>query len=251
MRQKILFSGLFMLLVFAACQKAPDVMPAEQPLIDPGVPLACDENCQEGVHAYYYLNRLFLWGGADTSWHFDITGWSLELPQLKGYGYDRETFKALTQPVYQPVQQHPAQYQSGEPVIYLKTDEGVKVYPYILMRYHEVINDVADGQPVMIGYCYLADLAAVYSRVYEEKTLTFAVSGYTYGDAQIWKGKQGFVIWDRDTESLWWPLIDRGVSGPMQNMLLKKHDSQRWGISTWSEILAGYPEAVVLKAGQG
>jgi hypothetical protein len=246
-------STLFLLLLSAvfACQKLPpDLAPEAPPIIDSNAPIACNENCQEGVNAYHYRNRTYLWGGEDSSWHFDITGWSLELPQLKAYGYNRETFKAFIQPEYQPAAEVAALYQPGEPVIYLKTGQDIKLYPYILMRYHEAINETADGTPVMIAYCYLADLAAVYRRDYCGQTLTFGVSGYTYADPFIWEGKQGFILWDRDTESLWWPLIDRAVSGLMQNTLLKKYDAQSWGHSTWAEMLALRPDALVMRSGQ-
>lgn len=244
-----LLSGL---LAWTSCQKTSFVpLPPEPPQeINPNIPFACNENCQEGVHAYYLGGRLYLWGGEDTSMHFDITGWSLELPQLKAYGYDRETFKALLHPEYQPVQEVAGLYPTHEPVIWLQTEEGLMIYPYILMRYHEVVNETAFGQPVMIAYCYLADLAAVYSRTFSGQTHTFAVSGYTYADPNIWRGRQGFVLWDRDTESLWWPLMSRGVSGAMQNAMLREHNPQQWGLSTWGQVLDGYPDALVMRQGQ-
>ena len=72
----------------------------------------------------------------------------------------------------------------------------------------------------MESYCVLADLGAVYSRNYNSKELTFALSGYTYYDKNIWNGLDGFVLWDRETESLWWPLVGKAVSGKLKGVNL-------------------------------
>ena len=59
-------------------------------------------------------------------------------------------------------------------------EHSPKVYSIALLTRHEIINDTIDGNPYMVGYCVLADLAAVYTRIYCDTTLTFGVSGYTY-----------------------------------------------------------------------
>jgi hypothetical protein len=48
------------------------------------------------------------------------------------------------------------------------------------------------------------DLAAVYSRRIDGRTLTLAPSGWTY--------KRTFVLYDRETETLWYP-YDQGLKG--------------------------------------
>ncbi len=203
------------------------------------------ELTQEKV--YSKDGKRFLWAGADSSTHFDITNWALNECQLFDYGYERETISALTDAQYKPIGEVADEYSDDEKVIYLQGDGVVKVYPYIAMRFHEVINEMTEGAPVMIAYCYLADLAAVYTRVYCGKTFTFAVSGYTYADENVWDGLQAFVLWDRETESLWWPLLDLGVSGLMKGELLQKHDETRWGYLTWAQTKALFPEALVLQ----
>jgi hypothetical protein len=192
--------------------------------------------------------RLFLWGGEHHDSHFDITGWSLDPDNLTDWGNDRESFPALIRPQYVPVSEATGQFSPGEKVIFVKGEDAVRVYPYVLMKYHEVINEVVDGEPIMIAYCFLADLAAVYRRTYCDQEFTFALSGYTYAEENIWEGRQGFVLWDRDTESLWWPLIDRAVSGRMKNTLLKTHATSQWGLSTWAAIQNTYPAAVVMQS---
>ncbi|MBL4623969.1 MAG: DUF3179 domain-containing protein [Flavobacteriales bacterium] len=194
-------------------------------------------------------DRKFLFGGDNHDWDFDITEWCLNECQLH-YGLGRERFKALIEPEYETVSAAENSYSDGARFIVLQGNHTVKAYPITLLTTHEVINDTIDGNPVMIVYCILADLAAVYDRVHCNRTLTFAVSGYTYFDKEIWDGLDGFILWDRDTESLWWPLIDKAVSGPMKGSAMVKYDKTKWHEATWSTIKSEYPNAEVLKDNQ-
>ena len=132
------------------------------------------------------------------------------------------------------------------------TNTTPMVYSISLLTRHEVINDTADGHPIMVAYCVLADLAAVYTRIYCDREFTFALSGYTYFDDDVWGGLDGFVMWDRETESLWWPLIDQAVSGSMKDagVLMEKYDESKWAEITWGQIVADHPDARVLDSGQ-
>lgn len=235
------------LFVLGAC--APNIEAPE--LVEQEIePFFCGIGGVENVNVYHKDDAIYLYGADDISTHFEVTNFSLEFTQLKEYGYDRETFKALITPDYQSIGELAGVYDREEKVIILEDGGVFKVFPYTLMTYHEVINEVVDGKPVMIAYCFLADLAAVYSREYCGNTITFAVSGYTYSNPQIWDGKDGFVLWDRDTESLWWPLINRAVSGEMKNTLLETYSEDFWRVSTFGEVEDMYPEALVLKANQ-
>jgi hypothetical protein len=135
-------------------------------------------------------------------------------------------------------------------VLVLKVGDDIRVYPRELLRRHEVVNDVVGGQPVFASYCVLADLGAVYARRVKEHTFTFAVSGYTYFDPDIWDCQNAFVLWDRDTESLWWPPIGRAVSGPMRGTRLRIFDRHAWAHTTWAEAKGQYGDVPVLADGQ-
>ena len=78
------------------------------------------------------------------------------------------------------------------------------------------------------------------------------MSGYTYYDPGVWDGLDGFVFWDRETESTWWPLIGKGASGPMRDVPLQVYDKQYWKQTTWGEIKKKYhgQEIRGLKPGQ-
>jgi hypothetical protein len=126
-------------------------------------------------------------------------------------------------------------------VLAVAIGQQVHVYPLRQMGRHEVVNDQINGEAFFVGYCPLAELGAVYDREYGEHTLTFAVSGYTYADPQIWDGRNAFVLWDRDTESLWLPTIGKAVSGPLIDTPLQTLDQDKWSQTTWQQVRKKYP----------
>ena len=193
--------------------------------------------------------KKMLYGGENPDWHFDISGSELKDEQYH-FGIGRERFHALTDPQYFSEAEADQIYEDSARFLLLKMGEEVKAYGIDLLTHHEIVNDVVDGKPVLAAYCILADLGAVYSREYGDTSLTFALSGYTYFDPEVWDGLDGFVWWDRETESTWWPLIGKAVSGDMQDMPLKVLDESMWSQTYWKDIKGKYEQLEVLKPDQ-
>lgn len=193
--------------------------------------------------------KRLLWGGKKASSHFDISRTSIETTQLH-YGVGREAFDALITPRYNSVKRADEWLASRDRVLALKIGDEVRVYPISLLKHHEVINDVVGGRPIFAAYCVLADLGAVYDRRIGDRTHTFALSGYTYFEPEVWEGKDGFVLWDRETESLWWPQSGQAVSGGMAGTPMKVLEKELWSQTTWGKIKKLHPEAKVLSRRQ-
>jgi hypothetical protein len=192
--------------------------------------------------------RKLLWGGSTEAMHFDVTDATLQLDRLH-YGLGREAFPALIEP----------QFVAAEKVNWLLPEarvlsvhigDEVKVFPVDLLTRHEVVNDTVGGRPIFAAYCILADLGAVYDRKLNDHTLTFGVSGYTYSESHVWDGRDAFVLWDRDTQSLWWPPTGRAVSGPLKGQHLKLLETNFWKQTTWAAVRSAHPQARVLVPGQ-
>ena len=193
--------------------------------------------------------RKMLYGGENENQHFDITGYLLKDEQFH-YGIGREEFPAILKPAFISVTEANKLWADDTRFLLAHSGKDVKAYSVKDLTRHEVVNDVLDGQPIMAAYCILADLGAIYERNYGDQNLTFALSGYTYYDDKVWDGLDGFVLWDRETESLWWPLIGKAVSGPLKNVKLIELEKEKWSDTTWKHIRDNYPDAQVLKSGQ-
>lgn len=193
--------------------------------------------------------KKMLYGGENQNQHFDITNYLLKDEQFH-YGIGREKFPALLKPKFISVEEANKVWADSTRFLLAKSGNDVKAYSVKDLTRHEIVNDVLNGQPIMAAYCILADLGAIYERNYGDKELTFALSGYTYYDKNVWNGLDGFVFWDRETESLWWPLIGKAVSGPLKNVKLIEMDKEKWSDTTWKDIRENYPNAKILKSGQ-
>lgn len=181
--------------------------------------------------------------------HFNIDRFDLDPNQLH-YGIGREAFPALIEPTFVPAERADWM-RPNHRVLLVKIGDETKIYPVDQLIRHEVVNDTVGGIPIFAAYCILADLGAVYDRrLDDQRALTFALSGYTYAAPDIWDGMDAFVLWDRDTESLWWPPIARAVSGPLIGTPLKLLDQARWSQTTYSRAINQFPEALVLEADQ-
>ena len=194
-------------------------------------------------------DKKLLYGGEDPSQHFDITDCELKDKQFH-YGIGREKFPALLNPEFISVKEAEKKWKDEDRFLVAKIGEHVRAYSIDDLTHHEVVNDVIDGRPVFAAYCILADLGAMYERTIGGKEFTFALSGYTYFDPEVWDGMDGFVLWDRETESLWWPLIGHAVSGKMKGTPMPLLDESLWKQTTWKDVKTNFPTAQVLKSGQ-
>ena len=193
--------------------------------------------------------KKMLYGGENENQHFNITDYSLEDEQFH-YGIGREKFPALLKPEFISVEEANHVWADSTRFLLAQSGNEIKAYSVKDLTRHEIVNDVLNGQPIMAAYCILADLGAIYERNYGDKELTFALSGYTYYDEDVWNGLDGFVLWDRETESLWWPLIGKAVSGPLKNVKLIEMDKEKWSDTTWKYVKENFPNAQILKSGQ-
>jgi hypothetical protein len=82
------------------------------------------------------------------------------------------------------------------------------------------------------------DLAAVYSRELDGRELSLAPSGWTY--------KNTFVLYDRETMSLWYPERGglRGITGEHFGAFLPEIDSKD---TSWKKWVKDQPESKILK----
>lgn len=209
----------------------------------------CYQTAHQNGIVFRLDGKIWLRAGEDDDDHFDITNSDLK-PCQYNIGLGREYYPALIDPEYVLAADHSDNYNPSESVFLVETDGAPKVYPFDLMRSHEIINESVKGTPVMVYYSILSDRGAVYHRRYCDTTFTFAVSGYTYWDFAIEEAASSFLLWDRETESLWWPIISKAVSGIMKGNWLVEYNNTEWMKTTWEDVLQNYPDALVLKKNQ-
>jgi hypothetical protein len=193
--------------------------------------------------------KVYLYGGENEAWNFDISHFLLDAGKLLN-GVGREYYPALVAPEFVPADSASEWLADDARVLVAAIGGEAHAYPVALMIRHEAVNDVVGGVPVLPVYCTRARMGAVFDRRIAGRTFTFGVSGYTYADPEIRDGMEVFVLWDRDTESLWWPLAGTAVSGAMSGRPLQRVDIPHWTETTWAEAKTQYPGIMVLAPGQ-
>lgn len=94
-----------------------------------------------------------------------------------------------------------------EPVIRIEINGDARAYPLRILIWHEVVNDVVGGVPVVVTYCPLCNAALVFERTLNGRTLEFGTSGLLR--------HSDLVMYDRETESWWQQFTGQAIVGDM------------------------------------
>ncbi len=102
-----------------------------------------------------------------------------------------------------------------------------KAYPYPILDYHEIVNDVVGGTPISLTYCPLTGTTKIWDRSSDSGDL-FGVSGLLYNS--------NLMPFDRRTQSIWHQLEGWCVNGPRkgERMALIHHLEMSW--STFQDL---------------
>jgi hypothetical protein len=124
----------------------------------------------------------------------------------------------------------------GDVVFGVAGESDVKAYPQRVLVWHEITNDVVDGENVSVTYCPLTGTAMGFFRGETE----FGVSGRLVNS--------NLVMYDRETDSRWPQVLATAMSGPFEGQSLTEFPLT-W--TTWGEWKAAHPDTVVLSEETG
>jgi len=92
-----------------------------------------------------------------------------------------------------------------EPVIAIKLGSEAKAYPLQILMFHEIVNDVLNGQAIAVTFCPLCNSSMVFSRKVNGRTLDFGTTGRLRNS--------DLIMYDRQTESWWQQFTGEGLIG--------------------------------------
>ena len=102
-------------------------------------------------------------------------GW-IELSELT-QGQVKDGIPALRDPNFLPVSEVTF-LGDQEPVIAFQHNGDARAYPLQILMWHEIVNDVVGGRPVLITFCPLCNTAIAFDRTIEGTVLEFGVSRF-------------------------------------------------------------------------
>jgi len=171
----------------------------------------------------------------DTNWKNADQSLALALPG----GPTRDGIPAIDNPEFVSFAQ--VDYPDEIQAMVLADGNKVKVYPYNILTWHEIVNDTANGTPVTITFCPLCGSAITFKRETTDGTeLSFGVSGSLL--------ESNMIMFDRETESLWQQSTGRTLAGELHESTLELFPMQ---LLTMGEIEKLYPNALIMSENTG
>lgn len=149
-------------------------------------------------------------------------------------GPGRDGIPALTNPAFTTAGAATHLTESDR-VLGVVIDGAARAYPFIVMWWHEMVNDTLGGTPVLVSYCPLTGSGLAFDRRVSGQVLDFGVSGIIF--------ENNLVMFDRQSESLWPQMMTSARCGSMLGTTLAEIAivEATWG--RWKEL---YPNTTVL-----
>ncbi len=127
-----------------------------------------------------------------------------------------------------------------EPVISLTVNGETKAFPLQILIWHEIVNDVIGGRPVLVTFCPLCNTAIAFEREVDGEILEFGVSGFLRNS--------DLVMFDRTTESWWQQITGEALVGSFTGTKLTAIPST---IISWADFREAFPDGQVLSQDTG
>ncbi|MEG3639904.1 DUF3179 domain-containing protein [Magnetococcus sp. PR-3] len=183
-----------------------------------------------------------LWGspfGADWS-QTDFSKKNVDLAQIQSGGPGKDGIPAIDHPHFVSPDQARQWLHDKEPVIALVLGDDARAYPLQILIWHEIVNDVVQGQPVMVTFCPLCNAAMSFKRTLKNKVYDFGVSGLLR--------HSDMVMYDRQTHSWWQQFTGTGIVGTHTGTQLHTLPSP---IISFAHFYKAHPEGKVLSRQTG
>ncbi len=136
----------------------------------------------------------------------------VKLSDIRSDGAVRDSIPSITGPQFISVAE-----VSGigdlEPVISFKHGEEARAYPLRIMLWHEIVNDMVGGLPVVVTYCALCNSGVIFERQIEGKEAVFGNTGRLRNF--------DMVMYDYATESWWQQFSGQAIIGKKAGVHLK------------------------------
>mgnify|MGYP001942795303 FL=1 len=110
-----------------------------------------------------------------------------------------------------------------------------KFYPYSVLYWHEIVNDILWDKSVSVTFCPLCGTAIVYNRKIDWEVRSFGISGKLY--------ESNLLMYDNINESLWSQSIWTAV---VWDDLWSQLEVVKSDVMSFSQFMENYPKWLVL-----
>ena len=209
----------------------PSARAAQPAAATPDAAVAPDPNFQEELRRAGISTR---------GWETDFSRHSVPYSEIFSGGVPRDGIPPLDDPKFTTPEGADQWLGAQEPVIAFEIEGDARAYPLQILTWHEVVNDVVGGVPVLVTFCPLCNSAIVFDRTLDGVVHDFGVSGKLRNS--------DLIMWDRQTESWWQQFTGEAIVGELTG---KKLTFLPTSIISWEDFKAANPESQVLSRDTG
>lgn len=164
----------------------------------------------------------------------------LPLEQIVSGGPSKDEIPAIDQPRFEPVMEAAGWLGAREPVAVITLGDEVRAYPLQILIWHEIVNDVVAGEPIVVTFCPLCNTTLAFDRTVDGRVLDFGTTGrLRYSD---------LVMYDRQTESWWQQATGEAIVGAYAGRRLCFIPAP---VMRWRDFRTMYPAGRVLSRNTG
>ena len=168
-------------------------------------------------------------------WNTSFQIASVALTELQTSGLERYRAEPVNKPHYVNVEEADAFLDPRDPAVALSVGSRARAYPLRYLVWHEVVNDVVGGKPLLVTY----DPRTNAVQVFERRLLGAAISFSTV-DA-LYRG--GRILWDTLTQSWWRQFTGEAIVGDYTGLRLQPRPSL---LLSHQEFRKTFPDGEVL-----
>ncbi len=178
--------------------------------------------------------------GAQTEFRTDFTIHSIPYGEIFSGGPPKDGIHAIDNPQFVTVNEANEWLGAQEPVIIFQEQDETRIYPFQILMWHEIVNDVVANRPVVITFCPLCNTAIVFDATVNGRPLDFGTTGrLRYSN---------LLMYDRQTETWWQQANGEAVIGELTGSQLTFLPAN---IVSWAEAQEKFPQAQVLSRETG
>lgn len=170
----------------------------------------------------------------------DVTKHSVPFTDILSGGPPKDGIPAIDNPVFIRIEEADEWLSPREPVILFDIGDDARAYPLQILTYHEIVNDVVGGVPVVVTFCPLCNTAIAFESTVDGRVLDFGTTGRLRFS--------NLLMYDRQTESWWQQATGDAVVGEFTGTQLTFLPAV---IISWEEFRTRHPDGQVLSRDTG
>jgi hypothetical protein len=178
--------------------------------------------------------------GAESSFRTDFSKRTVSYSDILSGGPPKDGIPSIDNPEYVSVRDADEWLSPVEPVVLVRVGQEARAYPIQILMWHEIVNDVLNGKPLLVTFCPLCNTAIAFEREFDDQVFDFGTTGRLRFS--------NLIMYDRQSESWWQQATGDAIAGDYAGAQLAFYPA---AMISWADFKSAYPNGSVLSRDTG